>query len=636
MKLSTGINILSANNVAKKISKKIMLANTNDRVINEEAQKKAQSISSNPIYFQNVSQLPQFNPDIRFRYNFEYSPLTGINYRNDLLLFAENNEIKKAVKIVANEMVILESDQNRYPVSPEINMTQIETDKVEVAQNIQDYLDKIFFPMLYQWYNFKEDGLIEIAREFLTTGKICYEIIYDSLTNPNNIIGVQPIDPSTIQKVKQNGQIYYVQRPITGENAGVSAKERILHENQVILCEWNEYDFGYISYVDGLRRPFNIMRSMQTSKVLWFAAKSQVRMHIKLALGDISREEALQRLEEAKEEYITQFRFEDNGQVTFNEQPNNIGYREIFTGETAGSGQPEIEEINTQGPDLTETDSLNYWNKLFWQETEIPYDRIDPNSSETWGFADVNNLRKIEVNFGKFINSIRKMLNPLFLKPIIIQLTLKEVEIGVDLNLLDSIKMRWIAFNQYEMMAELEVLNKRVELAQNIANFGEYTDVNDKQRKPIPLRWIVHNFLDFTKEQLDSMESERIKENLMLGFNADGSVPEGAGEDGDIHYEGDELGEEEDDDFGDDLNDDFDDGMEDEDEPIEGDSNTEDEPLIVEMVKNGSIAKEDLHDMIKNHVLSDEEIEDLKRYGLYDVEEEETEEDIAAEDDANF
>ena len=173
--------------------------------------------------------------------------------------------------------------------------------------------------------------------------------------------------------------------------------------------------------------------------------------------------------------------------------------------------------------------------------------------------------------------------------------------------------MRWIAFNQYEMMAELEVLNKRVELAQNIANFGEYTDVNDKQRKPIPLRWIVHNFLDFTKEQLDSMESERIKENLMLGFNADGSVPEGAGEDGDIREdddsadnEGDELGKE-----------------------------TE-EPLIVEMVKNGSIAKEDLQDMIKNHVLSDEEVEDLKRYGLYDDVEEETEEDIAAEDDSNF
>lgn len=626
MKLSTGINILSANNVAKKISKKILLANTNERVINEEAQKKAKSISNNPIYFQNVSQLPQFNPDIRFRYNFEYSPLTGINYRNDLLLFAENNEIKKAVKIVANETVILESDQNRYPVSPEINMTQIETDKVEVAQKIQDYLDKIFFPTLYQWYNFKEDGLIDIIREFLITGKLCYEIIYDSLTNPKDIIGLQPIDPSTIQKVKENGQVYYVQRPITGENAGVSARERILHENQVILCEWNEYDFGYISYVDGLRRPFNIMRSMQTSKILWFAAKSQVRMHIKLALGDITREEALQRLEEAKEDYTSQFRFEDNGQVTFNEQPNNIGYREIFTGETAGSGQPEIEEINTQGPDLTETDSLNYWNKLFWQETEIPYDRIDPNSSETWGFADVNNLRKIEVNFGKFINSIRKMLNPLFLKPIIIQLTLKEVEVGVDLNLLDSIKMRWIAFNQYEMMAELEVLNKRVELAQNIANFGEYTDVNDKTRKPIPLRWIVHNFLDFTKEQLDSIESERIKENLMLGFNADGSTPDEMEEEPSDDFE-------DDDEFGDDNFDD--EGESNPDESDESEEQSDEEPLIVEMVKNGSIAKDDLQDMIANDVLSDEEIEDLKRYGLYEVEEE-TEDEIAAADDDNF
>ena len=599
MKLTTGIGLLKANDIRKKISKKIALANTNDRVISAKAQERAQSVSNNPIYFQNVDNLPQFNPDIRFRYNFEYSPLTGINYRNDLLLFAENNEIKKAVKIIANETVILESDQNRYPVSPVINTMQLDDTKLDVANKIQDYLDKVFYPTLYQWYNFKEDGLIEIIREFLITGKLCYEIIYDSLTNPKDIIGVQPLDPSTIQKVKVDGMVYYIQRPINGTTGVVSQQQRILHENQVILCEWNEYDFGYISYVDGLRRPFNIMRSMQTSKILWFAAKSQVRMHIKLALGDISREEALIRLEEAKEDYTSQFRFEDNGTVTFNEQPNNIGYREIFTGETSGSGQPEIEEINTQGPDLTETDSLNYWSKLFWQETEIPYDRIDPNSSETWGFADVNNLRKVEVNFGKFINSIRKMLNPLFLKPIIIQLTLKEVEIGVDLNLLDSIKMQWIAFNQYEMMAELEVLNKRVELAQNIANFGEYTDANDRTRKPVPLRWIVKTFLNFTKEQLDSMEDERIRENIMLGFNADGSIPEES------------LDEE---------------------EPEEEEDSGEELPMIVEMVQNGKISEDELVDMIKNDLLTDEEISELKEYQLY-PEVEETDEEISAFDD---
>ena len=610
MKISAGINMLNSKNLKKKISKKITLANTNERVIDEKALKKAESFSNDPFYIKGDSQLTMFNPDIRFRPDFSYSPINGINYRNDLLLFAENDEVKDAVDIIANETVIMESDMNRYPVFPEINHLIIEDDKKDVANAIQDYLDKVFYPKLFKWYNFKEEGLIEVVREFLITGKLAYEIIYDSLTNPKEIIGLQPLDPTTIQKFRADNNTYFVQRGIGG--VGGNQGERILHENQIILIEWNEYDFGYISYVDRLRRPFNIMRAMLTSKVLWFAAKSQVRMHIKFALGDISRNDAMEKLSKAKEEYQSQYSFTDDGQVLFNNKPNNIGYREIFTAETAQSGQPEIEEVNSNGPDLSETDSLSYWEKLYWKATKIPYDRIDPNSSETWGFADVNNLRKIEVNFGKYINKIRKLLNPLFLKPIIIQLTLKEVEIGVDLNLLDSIKMKWIAFNQYEQMAELEVLNKRVELAQNLSSFADYTDAQDKNRKAIPLAWIVKQFMDFSQEQLDSMEVERRKENVMLGFNPDGSEKE-------------EPEEEEEDDFSDE---DFAD-----DEPTDEDleEETSDDPnSITNLVKSGEISQEELKQMIEEDELTSEEIDELKNAGLY------PEEEIHKEDDNNF
>lgn len=605
MKLTAGLNILNARDVDKKLSKKIALANTADKIIDKKAQKKAQGSPSDPLYFTNGNQTQPFNPDIRYRTDFAYSPLTGINYRNDLLVFAENNEVKKAVGIVANETVIVDTEMNKYPVFPNIEMTLVEESKKDVAKAIQDYLDKIFYPKLYQWYNFKDDGLVNTVREFLITGKLAFEIIYDSLTNPKDIIGVQPIDPSTIQKFKHNDMVFYIQRPMVTQG-GVG--ERILHENQVVLCEWNEYDFGYISYVDKLRRSFNIMRSMQTSKILWFAAKSQVRMHIKLALGDVTRPEAITKLTETKNQYINNYTFDDDGIVRFNNQPNNNGYREFFTAETSASGSPEIEEINANGPDMTETESLTYWAKLFWQDTEIPYDRIDPNAGDTWGFTDVNNLRKIEINFSKFINGIRKMLNPLFIKPIIIQLTLKEVEIGVDLTLLDAIKMQWTAFNQYDKLAELEVLNKKVELAQNLSTFGDYTDAAGNMRKAVPLMWIMKTLLDFTQEQLDSMEAERIKENIMLGFNADGSMKE-------------EMMEDEE-------------GMEEpmEDEEIE-ESDSEEVVTIVDMIKNGDIPEETIPELIDAGELTDEEIQELKDAGLFP---EESEEDIASADDENY
>lgn len=607
MKLTSGLNILSSRNVEKKLSKKITLANTSDRLIDKKAQNKAQSASSDPLYFTNGNQLQPFNPDIRYRTDFSYSPLTGINYRNDLLVFAENNEVKKAVGIVANETVILDTEVNKYPVFPTISQTLVEDDKQKVADAIQDYLDKVYFPKLYQWYNFKDEGLVDTVREFLITGKLAYEIIYDSLTSPKDIIGIQPIDPSTLQKFKSNNLVYYIQRPLISQSG---TQERILHENQVIIAEWNKFDFGYISYIDRLRRSFNTMRSMQTSKVLWFAAKSQVRMHIKLALGDVSRPEAVQKLTEAKNQYINQYSFEDDGVVRFNNQPNNSGYREFFTAETAASGSPEIEEINSNGPDMTETDSLSYWAKLFWSDTEIPYDRIDPNAGDSWGFTDVNNLRKIEINFGKFINGIRKMLNVLFMKPIIIQLTLQEVEIGIDLSLLDSIKIEWIAFNQYDKLAELEVLNKKVELAQNLSTFGEYTDAQGVIRKAIPTLWITKTFLDFTKEQMDSMDEERMKENVMLGYNPDGSNPN-------------------------------EEGMEDEPEMGDEQGIGDDEPgmteqpdiSIVELVKNGQLPVEDLGELIDAGELSDEEIAQLKEAGLIP---EETGKEIASADDKEY
>lgn len=625
MKLTAGLNLLYSRDIEKNLSKKITLANTMDKTLDRKVLSKAVGHASDPIFFTNDSFSQPWNPDIRYRTDFAFSPMTNVNYRNDLLIFAENYEVKKAVRIVGNETVLVDTDQNKYPVFPKINQTLVEESKQQVADAIQDYLDKIFYPKLYQWYNFKDEGLLNKVKEYLITGKIAYEIIYDSLKHPKEIIGVMPIDPATLQKFRANGQTWYVQRPIVSDNSG--ANERVLHENQIILCEWNEYDFGYISYVDQLRRPFNVMRSMETSKVLWFAAKSQVRMHIKLALGDVTRPEAITKLTESKNQYINQFQFKDDGTVTFNNAPNNSGYREFFTAETAQSGSPEIEEVNANGPDLTETDSLNYWSRLFWTYSEIPFDRIDNNSGDTWGFSDVNSLRKIEINFAKFITSIRKVLNPLFIKPIVIQLTLKEAEVGVDLSLLDSIKMEWVAFNNYQELAELEVLDKRVQLAMNMANFGELTDVNGMPRKPVPLTWIMKTYLGFTKEQLDSLERERIKENLFLGFNADGSTPEGMGEDAEDEDfdEGDESDEdfnESDEDFGEDEN--FDE--------FDKDNEQQQEESLIDMVRSGEISQEEIGMLIDAGQLSDEEIQELKDNGLFPGE---SAEDIQnSEDDA--
>lgn len=518
MKLTTGINLLRSKNIEKTISKKIILANTSTRKIDKKVLSKAVGVSNDPEYVEN-NQFT-FNPDIRYRNYFAFSPLHNIEYRNALLMFAENKEIKKAVRILANEIVVMDSDMFKYPVYPDLNLTKLDPDKQNVGKAIMDYLNEIFYPKLWQFYNFKKDGLINIIKEFLITGKIAYEIIYDNLKSPHDIIGIQPLDAGNLQKIKEGDNIYYIQR------STFDSKERVLHENQVVLVEWNKYDYGYISYIDALRMSFNIMRSMQTSKILWFAAKSQVRMHIKMAYGDISREEAKQKLSESRNKYTNKFNFSEDGTVLFNNAPNNSGYREFFTAETAASGHPEIEEVNANGPDLTEVDSLQYWERLYWNDTEIPYDRIDPNSSDSWGFLDVEALKKTEIIFGKYIEAIRQMLEDIWMKPIIIQLTLKELEIGIDLNLLDSIQLKWVAYNQYEKMADLAVLEKRVGVASSIKDFGTMTNAAGNEIPMFPVSWLARNILDFDEDKMKLIEEERVREYERLGLEPDGKPKE--------------------------------------------------------------------------------------------------------------
>ena len=515
MKLSQGIQTLSVRNIESSLSKKILLANTSDK-LNTKNLGVAQP--SSPIYMQNnsLSRITngRFSADIRYRNNYAQTALNSVYHRNNLLLFAENNEIKRALTAICNELIIADMKENKYFLYPQINLTQIDDSKLEVANAIQVYLDKIFYPKLIGMFGWrKSTQLRNHITEYLTCGKLAFEIVYDNLQRPKEIVNIIPIDTTELSKIKEGDYVWYVQKPLDG------SQERVLHENQVILIEWNENDFGYLSYVETLKRSFNIMRGMQTSKILWFAVKSQVRMHIKLNMGDVARTDAINRLNDAKDDFINNFDFDqESGELFLNDEPNIVGYKEFFTAETASSGSPEIEEVNTQGPDLTEVESLQFWERMFWRETGIPFDRIFPEQSDAWSFADVNSMKKTENTFAKFIESIREKINELIIKPLIIQLTLKEVEIGVDLELLDQIKIEWIGFNQYDKLNDLELINRKTEIISNLVQFANLEDSEGRLRSVIPVKWLIQNYLDFSTEQLASMQRAQIQQDIELGY----------------------------------------------------------------------------------------------------------------------
>jgi hypothetical protein len=178
-------------------------------------------------------------------------------------------------------------------------------------------------------------------------------------------------------------------------------------------------------------------------------------------------------------------------------------------------------------------------------------------------------MRKIEINFSKFITTIRKLLGEIILKPILIQLTIKEVEIGIDLNLLDSIMIEWVAFNEYDKLGELEILAKKIEVATNLVAFGVQTDASGTERNYLPISWVVENYLDFTPEQRVAMEDARKREAIELGFMTADGVP--------IPHGDDAKDDEEDGNSNEDPTDDSDYGLDDEDAELSPTESDDDE-----------------------------------------------------------
>lgn len=202
MKLSQGIQTLSVRNIESSLSKKILLANTSDK-LNTKNLGVAQP--SSPIYMQNnsLSRITngRFSADIRYRNNYAQTALNSVYHRNNLLLFAENNEIKRALTAICNELIIADMKENKYFLYPQINLTQIDDSKLEVANAIQVYLDKIFYPKLIGMFGWrKSTQLRNHITEYLTCGKLAFEIVYDNLQRPRKLLILfQSIQPNLVR-----------------------------------------------------------------------------------------------------------------------------------------------------------------------------------------------------------------------------------------------------------------------------------------------------------------------------------------------------------------------------------------------------------------------------------------------------
>ena len=435
--------------------------------------------------------------------------------REALRRLAMQPELEDILDTMANECIVYDSDYV-YFAEPYIERSELAQFTNEVQQQITDALPKIY-SRLYKMLNWKYRAWDDFKR-FLIEGILAWEIVYDSLENPTQIIGLVPIDAATLTRKFENNKFYWIQFK------GVHGKERKLMDSSIIYITYQETNvIQRLSYLERLIRPFNIYRIIEQAQLIWTVTNSSYKMKFTIPVNGMNKASGMQTLASAMNRYREDIKFNgESGELTVNGQVNLPFNKEYWMPESE-AGTPEIETIASDGPDLNDNDQLKYYKNMLYKISKIPLSRFDQESGETWFGTDATSVARTEIDFARYVQRLRNIFSEIILKPLQIQLALSVPGLEDNRDFLASISLQYKSYNLFEEMMDMELMQKRVDFIQAMKDGMIDTDQDGNEIKFWSSEFLVKKYLHLSDADLDlnaKLKQKEIEElNLAGGEN---------------------------------------------------------------------------------------------------------------------
>ena len=440
---------------------------------------------------------------------------------------AQQPELEDILDIMANESIVYDSEQS-YICQPFIDTAIIQMLNEENAERIRNAMDVNFTKlyMLLEWKNKAWDSY----KRYLTDGVLAYEIVYDSLENPKIIVGIVELDPATLTKAYENGQIYWYQYK------GIQNKERKLIDAQIIYVKYE--DSGVVertSYLERLIRPFNIYRIIEQAQIIWTVTQSSFKTMFTIPVNGMNRAKGTQTLMAAMNRYKEDISFNaETGELLVNGKMNLPFNKEYWMPENE-NGTPQIETLVDSGPVLADSEQLRFYQSKLYKMSKIPENRFDKDAQTTWFGSDATQQLRDEINFSRFVERTRNPFAEVMLKPLRISVALSIPEIKDDKRLLDAISLRFNSYNQFEEMAGIEVDTKRIEFISTMAQSLVETDAEGNEKPFFSLKFLIMKYLKMSDADLELNDKYKFEAKLAAGEaekeGEEGGDEEMAGED---------------------------------------------------------------------------------------------------------
>ena len=449
---------------------------------------------------------------------------------------ASNAEIEFVLENIADDVIIY-GDRNKFcspdPLDGKYRKQKaLSSDKMEM-----EYDDKLKdaynynFDRIYAAWGF-DSGISawQYFYQFLIEGHLAFEIIYDDLQKPKEIIGFKELDPAKLYPIVQRdhtGNIYLQWLQQDDE----TGKHRELTDSQVIYLNYsNFFRTKRVSFVERMLRSFNLLRIIEHSKVIWHVMNAPLRLKTTVPVGTKS----FQKAREDMNEFLNAFREDiffnqDSGELMVDGKPKVLFYKNYVIPENDRGEKIDISALEYPGPDFQNAELLNYFMKKLKLDSKLPFSRWDYAEGGGSMLLGVENVNKEEITYSNFISRLRSSFCEVIIKPWYIQMCIDVPGLKDDMLFKNALGIKYEEENLFKRLKEQELVKKG---AETIGQLKEIKDDNGDDYFSTDI--LVRKYIEW--DDSDFEENEKLKALRKAEESEDGD------DEGDDMGGGDDIG----------------------------------------------------------------------------------------------
>lgn len=442
-----------------------------------------------------------------------YFNLSEENYqkkKETLRKYALQDEIEEILDIICEESIVFDG-ANKF-ANIRLNY--------KVDQNLLNEFTEEY-NKIYNYFGFYDTvQATDYFRKWLIDGFLAFEIVYNQ--EQTEIIGFVELDPAMLTPgidPNTNEKIWFVNQQIN--QAGQTTQDRILYDSQIIYLAYAKADtVSRISYVERLMRSFNILRTMEATRIIWAVTNASYKTQYIIPVGSVQSPRGRQTLAQAMANYKELVDFDwDSGEIKTNGRPMLQFYKDIFMASEGGE-TPQIQNLGGDGPEISDTETLKYFRDKLRQASKIPFSRFEKEQGEGNYTLSAEGIAREEIRFSKFIARLRAIFAELLIKPLYIQMCLKHKSVMTDLNFRVNLGLDYYKDSIFEQNKEIELLQKQSDFISSIMSSMVTVDKEGNETPYFDFDFAVRKWFGMSEEDLKLNQRFKYEKQLKEeGYN---------------------------------------------------------------------------------------------------------------------